>query len=88
MKNPLIIDRPDLQAWQQKAIFGALGSGIEANEFGFGSSATSASQRLVFNQNNGQLLYDADGSGEGAAVQFASLSNKPEISANDFLVVA
>ena len=24
MKNPLIIDRPDLQAWQQKAIFGAL----------------------------------------------------------------
>lgn len=24
MKNPLIIDRPDLQAWQQKAIFGTL----------------------------------------------------------------
>jgi len=24
VKNPLIIDRPDLQAWQQKAIFGAL----------------------------------------------------------------
>lgn len=24
MKNPLIIDRPDLQAWQQKALFGAL----------------------------------------------------------------
>jgi len=24
MKNPLIIDRPDLQAWQQKAVFGAL----------------------------------------------------------------
>lgn len=24
MKNPLIIDRPDLQGWQQKAIFGAL----------------------------------------------------------------
>ena len=57
-----------------KAIFGALGSGIEANEFGFGSSATSASQRLVFNQSNGQLLYDADGSGSGAAVHFATLS--------------
>ena len=24
MKSPLIIDRPDLQAWQQKAMFGAL----------------------------------------------------------------
>ncbi len=24
MKSPLIIDRPDLQAWQQKAVFGAL----------------------------------------------------------------
>ena len=24
MKNPLNIDRPDLQAWQQKAVFGAL----------------------------------------------------------------
>lgn len=24
MTNPLIIDRPDLQAWQQKALFGAL----------------------------------------------------------------
>lgn len=24
MKNPLIIDRPDLQAWEQKALFGAL----------------------------------------------------------------
>jgi len=24
MKNPLIIDRPDLQAWQHKAIFGTL----------------------------------------------------------------
>lgn len=24
MKKPLIIDRPDLQAWQQKALFGAL----------------------------------------------------------------
>ena len=24
MKSPLIIDRPDLQAWQQKAMFGAI----------------------------------------------------------------
>lgn len=24
MKSPLIIDRPDLQVWQQKAVFGAL----------------------------------------------------------------
>ncbi len=28
MKAPLIIDRPDLQAWQQKAVFGALTAAI------------------------------------------------------------
>ena len=43
---------------------------------------------ILYNTSSGALLYDADGSGEGAAVQFASLSNKPEVSANDFLVVA
>jgi Ca2+-binding RTX toxin-like protein len=51
-------------------------------------SAQDDNDYILYNTSSGALLYDADGSGEGAAVQFASLSNKPEISANDFLVVA
>ena len=51
-------------------------------------SAQDDNDYILYNTSSGALLYDADGSGEGAAVQFASLSNKPEVSANDFLVVA
>ena len=51
-------------------------------------SAQDDNDYILYNTSSGALLYDADGSGEGAAVQFASLSNKSEISANDFLVVA
>lgn len=43
---------------------------------------------ILYNTSSGALLYDADGSGQGDALQFATLTNKPEISANDFLVVA
>jgi serralysin len=43
---------------------------------------------ILYNTSSGALLYDADGSGEGVSVQFATLTNKPEISANDFLFIA
>jgi Ca2+-binding RTX toxin-like protein len=51
-------------------------------------SAMDDNDYILYNTSSGALLYDADGSGEGAAVQFAALTNKPEISANDFLVAA
>ncbi len=43
---------------------------------------------IIYNTTSGALFYDADGSGSGAAVQFATLTSKPTIGANDFLVVA
>ncbi|MDO4693461.1 MAG: calcium-binding protein [Eikenella sp.] len=56
-----------------KSIFGGLGSSIEAAEFGLGSSAANSSQRILFNQADGKLYYDADGLGGGVAVHFATL---------------
>ena len=43
---------------------------------------------ILYNTTTGALLYDADGSGDGVAVQFATLSNKAAVKENDFLVVA
>lgn len=42
---------------------------------------------ILYNTTTGALLYDADGSGQGVAVQFATLTTKPQVGAGDFLVV-
>ncbi|MGL4489454.1 MAG: calcium-binding protein [Rhizobiaceae bacterium] len=44
-----------------------------------------ANDRILY-ATNGVLLYDADGSGAGAAVAFALLSGRPVISAADFYI--
>jgi serralysin len=46
-----------------------------------------ASDRIVYNMNNGKLYLDADGSGNGDSVLFAILSGAPNIGAADFLIV-
>jgi Ca2+-binding RTX toxin-like protein len=43
---------------------------------------------FLYNTSSGALLYDADGNGQGVAVQFATLTTKPELTSNDFLVSA
>ena len=43
--------------------------------------------RILYDQKTGTLSYDADGLGKGAAVVFAVLDNKAEISAADFFVI-
>ncbi len=49
--------------------------------------ATSSAPTLLYNTATGDLSYDADGNGGGAAVQFAKLENLPTINANDFIVI-
>ncbi len=49
-------------------------------------SAVDADDRILYNTSSGALFYDADGSGAQEAVQFATLSNKTELQATDFLV--
>jgi serralysin len=52
-----------------------------------GSAAGDADDRVVYNNATGQLFYDADGNGAGAAVLFATLQGHPALAASDFTVI-
>jgi len=73
------------------AIFSTLAVGaLSATAFqsGLVNVANNAGTRIVYNQSSGELFYDADGSGSGAALKLAVLANHPTaLSADDFLIV-
>jgi len=67
---------------------GADGSTLSASAFTTGTAATTTGHRIVFNSASGALLYDADGSGAIAAVQFATLVGLNGTIANtEFLII-
>jgi Ca2+-binding RTX toxin-like protein len=47
---------------------------ISSAQFILGTAATNASQRFIYNSTSGALLFDSDGNGSIAAIQFATLS--------------
>lgn len=53
-----------------------------------GAAAGDANDFILFDTATGALSYDADGSGAGAAVQFATLTGVTSLSASDFEVFA
>jgi Ca2+-binding RTX toxin-like protein len=76
------------------AIFKALGTSFEKNEFvarADGHAATKASQHVIYDKSDGTLWYDVDGNGGKAAVQFAQLgtsANHPmNLGWDDFAIV-
>jgi Ca2+-binding RTX toxin-like protein len=72
------------------AIFTGLGLGaLSANAFHTGAGAHDADDRIIYNASTGQLFFDADGNGAGAAVQFATVSvtGAGALSASDFMVI-
>jgi Ca2+-binding RTX toxin-like protein len=71
------------------AIFSQLGfTGSPGSDVFFyaGSTAHDSTDRVLYDQTNGALYYDADGSGALAAVQFAVLVGMPVIQYLDFHV--
>jgi Ca2+-binding RTX toxin-like protein len=70
------------------AIFSALPPGaLNPNAFVIGAAALDADDRIIYNSATGALYYDSDGSGGGAAIQFATLQGAPAITASDFQVI-
>ncbi|HYU95509.1 MAG TPA: calcium-binding protein [Sphingomicrobium sp.] len=70
------------------AIFTALPPGdLDPEAFATGTAASEADDRIIYDPATGNLFYDADGSGAGAAVLFAHLNNAPTVAATDFSVI-
>ncbi|CAK0749838.1 serralysin [Gammaproteobacteria bacterium] len=60
---------------------------LSADNFCANGKAVDANDFIVYDTSSGALYYDADGSGKGAAVQFATLVGHPAITATDFIVI-
>ncbi len=58
-----------------------------ASDFVIGTAAIDAQDRIIFNRTTGALLYDADGNGAGAAVQFATLVGKVTLTGADIEII-
>ena len=67
------------------AVTGPLLSGyFRANATG---TAQDANDHIVYDTVTGNLYYDADANGAGAAIHFATLTGVPSLSAANFVVV-
>ena len=70
------------------AVFTGLTPGVlVAAQFHIGTGAADADDRIIYNPANGILFFDADGSGGGVAVQFATLGAGTPLASTDFLVI-
>ncbi|MGP3699482.1 calcium-binding protein, partial [Rhodobacter sp. NSM] len=74
----------------ENAIFTTLSAGtLAASAFASNMTgkATDALDRLIYEKDSGALWYDADGTGSGARIQFATISAGLSLTAVDFLVI-
>jgi Ca2+-binding RTX toxin-like protein len=71
-----------------RAIFAAAGANgtLASSAFHKGTAAADALDRIVYDQPAGKIYYDADGSGGGAAVLFATVTPGISLSYADFIV--
>jgi Ca2+-binding RTX toxin-like protein len=71
-------------------LFSGIGTGttgLNANAFNLNGGVVDANDRVIYDQATGALLYDADGSGAGAAVLFAQLDAGTALTLSDFQVI-
>ncbi len=66
---------------------GLVAGGLSAAAFNIGAAASDATDRIIYNSATGALLFDSDGTGASAAIQFATLSTGLALTNADFLVV-
>lgn len=74
-----------------KAGFGGgltAGAAITVAQFRLGTRAGDSSDRCIYNRTTGALLFDADGTGASAQVQFAQLSTGLAMTSNDIFVIS
>ncbi len=76
--------------WLDNSIFTALAAvdirTLSSSEFRLGTGAQDSSDRIIYNGATGALLYDSDGSGTAAALQFASVAPGLAITDQDFVI--
>lgn len=56
-------------------------------DFVVGTAALDETDHFIYDQATGNLYYDADGSGAGAAIQFATLTGAPALAATDLVIL-
>jgi Ca2+-binding RTX toxin-like protein len=71
-----------------RSVFAAAGyDALAGSAFTLGAAASTAAHRIVYNQSTGDLSYDADGAGAGAAIKFAVIANHAQLSAASFQIL-
>lgn len=74
-----------------KAAFGGTRSSppqpLDPSAFIVGTKALTAEQRIIYDEKRGNLYFDTDGSGPEAAVHLATLTTKPVLTAESFVVL-
>ncbi len=69
-------------------VFTKLTSGtLSSSNFVVGDKALDSKDYIIYNNKTGALSYDADGSGSGAAIQFAKVDASLKMTAADFVVI-
>lgn len=71
-----------------QGIFAALDGGkkLSAAMFHRGKEAADTDDHIIYDKATGRLFYDADGSGDGAQIEFARLDKGQKLHSGDFLV--
>jgi Ca2+-binding RTX toxin-like protein len=78
--------------WLARSTMTGLGpvGALDSADFRSGAGITTAgdaTDRIIYNTATGALYYDVDGTGAGAAVQFAQLNGNPALSFSDILII-
>ena len=68
-------------------VFNVGAGGVAASNFVNGAAALDVDDRILFDQATGQLFYDADGNGAGAAVLFALVSVGTSLTEASFVMI-